>query len=280
MKKPSSIALTLALPVLISPSVLGQLKIVYGNNAGFGPDIVEKFDVSSNPASLLDTFSPSGGNGRGVVVVGDVAYTTVVGDPHIYKTDVNTHASLGSILTGAASMSTIAWDGSHFWTTDYTGSNRGFRIDTSGTIVKTVTFANATGFMDGMEYFNGKLIVNRTDGGFGGPIKYDIYDTDGNLLDDDFLTAPNGTGIAFDGTNFLVSNIYGNEIGKYDGTTGAFIESISLPGSHLIEDLSVNYEERPDTGGGGVVPEASTVVSAFALTGLIGTVVWRRARSR
>ena len=47
-----------------------------------------------------------------------------------------------------------------FWTTDYTGPTKGYRIDTSGTTIKTINLPLASGFMDGMEYFNGKLIVN------------------------------------------------------------------------------------------------------------------------
>ena len=202
--------------------------IVYGNNASFGGDYVEKFDLTNG--AKLNMFHPSTGNGRGVVVVGNVIYSTVAFDPHIYKTDATTGLSLGSILTTNASMSTIAWDGSTFWTTDYSGTNRGFQIDaTTGANIKTVTFGLAHDYMDGMEYFNGKLIVNRDDAGY----NYDIYDTNGNVLTTNFISTDyRATGIAFDGTNFWVSDIFSNKIHEYDGTLGTEIAAglITLAG--------------------------------------------------
>src|SRR5690349_4281598 len=87
-------------------------RIIYGNNAGFSPDIVNKVDLDSG--LNLQSYTPSSGNGRGVVVVGNVLYSTAVNDPHIYKTDATTGASLGSILTDQVSLSTLAWDGTHF----------------------------------------------------------------------------------------------------------------------------------------------------------------------
>lgn len=232
--------------------------LVYGNNAGSAGIFKMDVNLTTGVGTVIQTFAnPSGGNGRGVVVVGNTIYSTVVSDSKIYKTDATTGASLGFIQTAVASMSTIGFDGTNFWTTDYAGSNQGYKISfTTGAVLQTVNFSQATGYMDGMEFFNGKLIVNNTDGGFGGTIRYSIYDLNGTLLTPNFINAPNGTGIAFDGTNFLVSNVFAGgsqQIGYYDGTTGAFIKNITITNgaSWLAEDLSVDYSTRVDTGGGG-----------------------------
>ena len=156
-------------------------------------------------------------------------------------------------------MSTLAWDGSTFWTSDYTGNNNAYQIDINGNTLKTIQLSFAGNNYDGMEYFNGKLIANRGDAATG---PYDVYDLDGNLLQAAFITTTgSSTGIAFDGTYFYTSNIFAGTLSQWDGTTGAFIADIALSGngySFLIEDLSVDYAQRPDTGN--PVPEPATLL--------------------
>jgi hypothetical protein len=126
--------------------------------------------------------------------------------------------------------------------------------------------------MDGMEYFNGKLIVNRTDAcGV-----YDVYDwmvtSFGELH---YGHERHWYRLRWE--NFLVSDIYGNRLSVFDGSTGAFIKFITLDGTasnggfgRLIEDLSVDYAQRPDTGGGnGTVPEPASVLLLSGLGGLL-----------
>ena len=267
----AALAFTTALTLTPSSALAN---ILYGNSAG------------SNAIHLIDPltgveiarFTPNSGNGRAVVTVGNTIYYTVVGDPHIYELNATTGAPTGSILTQNASMSTLAWDGSHFWTADYSGTNHAFEIDPlTGSNIKTITLANASGNMDGLEYFNGKLIGNRCDACG----TYDIYDLDGNVLTSAFITAPSSaTGIAFDGTNFLVSNIFNSSIGVYSGTTGQLLNTVNLTsqfGSFLIEDLSVDYSQRVDTGGGGV-PEPSTWAMMLVGFGAIGMTFRKRNR--
>jgi len=255
---------------------------IFGNSATFGPDLVHEFNISGGSGTLVQNFNVSTGNGRGVVVVGNTIYSTESGPSgnpfggsnKIYMTDRTTGLSLGSITvsglpTGAA-MSTLAWDGTHFWTSEYLGGNHAYRIDTSGTIVKTITLGLASTNMDGMEYFNGKLISNRFDGGIGGLNTYDIYDLDGNVLQANFIQAINSTGIAFDGTDFFVSNIFNNTLSQWNGTTGAFIGNVSLLGNFQVEDLSIDYSLRPDTGGT-PVPEPSTIILlSLGLASVVG----------
>jgi len=218
---------------------------IYGDSASSGNNPIHIIDSATGVEAQRWIGQPNG-NGRGVVVVGDTIYYTVVGDPNIYLMNLNTGVTFDSILTQNASMSTIAYDGQYFWTSDYSGTNQAFQIDpTTGLNVKTITLSNASGNMDGMEYFEGKLIANRSDTGFA----YDIYDLDGNLLTADFITTQHAsTGIAYDGTDFYVSDIFNAAIDIYDGTTGAYKSTLNLTGngSFLIEDLSVDYAERPD----------------------------------
>jgi glutamine cyclotransferase len=262
---------------------------IYGNSASFGNNPLHFIDSNTGVEQQRFTGQPSG-NGRGVVTVGNKIYYTVVNDPKIYIMDKTTGLTTGSILTQNQSMSTLAWDGKYFWTADYSGTNRAFQIDpVTGNNIKTINLANASNFMDGLEYFNGKLIGNRCDGAFGGNCGiYDVYDLNGNLLQSAFITstAPSqkSTGIAFDGTNFLLSNINNNSIGLYDGSSGAFIKNINLTsqqGSFLIEDISVDYADRPDTGGGGEnVPEPTTMLGLLAFGSLGASSLKRKEKQQ
>jgi hypothetical protein len=247
---------------------------VYGNSASSGNNPIHIINAATGVESQRFTGQP-GGNGRGVVTVGDTLYYTVVSDPHIYSINRNTGAPIGSLLTSNASMSTLAWDGSHFWTADYSGTNKAFRIDaTTGLNVKTISLEGAQNFMDGLEWYNGKLIGNRCDACG----TYDIWDLDGKRLVTGFITAPSSaTGIAYDGTNFLVSNIFNSSIGVYDFTSGALLNTVHLTGSmggFLIEDLSIDYAARPDTGGG--IPEPATWATMILGFGAIGSLMRRR----
>lgn len=252
---------------------------LWGNSAqSTAPANIESFNKTTG-VRTAQFAGAARGNGRGIVVVGNVVYYTMVGDPVIYRMDAFTGAPLGGITTSIASMSTIAWDGTAFWTSDYSGTNRAFRVSTTGTTLKTINLSLASTNMDGMEYFNGKLISNRSDGGS----VYDIYDLDGNVLNPSFITTTGfSTGIAYDGTNFFVSRAFASSVDVFDGTTGAFITNrvLTPQSGRTIEDLSVDYNERLDTGPGPgtTVPEPSTWV-LFG-TGLltIGGIAARRRR--
>lgn len=253
-------------------------KILWGNNAQSSlPATIESFDKTTGVRT--NQFAGAPGNGRGVVVVGNTVYYTVVNDNNIYMMNATTGAAMGSISTAVASMSTIAWDGSQFWTTDYSGTNGAFRINTSGVVTSSITLAAANNYMDGMEYFNGKLIANRDDAGG----IYDVYDLTGTLLTAGFInTGDAGTGIAYDGTNFYVSKIFADAVGVYDGTTGAFIQDIALMpaddvpyGQRLIEDLSFDYQLRPDTTS---TPEPASMILLGTGLMVVGFVTTARRR--
>lgn len=260
----------------------GQANKLYGNSAG--SNRIDTIDPQTG--ALLQSCSPGKGNGRGIVVVGNVAYFTVADSNNIYMMDINTCADLGVAFSvpGVTGLSTIAFDGTNFWVGDYSGPNKAYYFSPTGTLLNTVTLANCTSYCDGLEFFNGKLISNRGDA-VNAP--YDVYDTNGNLLQPAFITPGfQATGIAFDGTNFYVSDIFNSQVGVFDGNTGAYIKTVTLTGGSgfLIEDLSFDYQERPDTGGGGQAIGAPTLgqgglaVLCLAMVGGGARIVRRRRR--
>ena len=213
--------------LICAPSI--RATIVYGNGATFGTDDVYKWDVdiAAGTSTMLRTYTDvglqPGGNGRGVVIVGNTMYTTDAGssfggDNNIYMTDVTTGARLGSFATnisGSVNLSTLAWDGSQFWSSQYIGGGNAYRFGLDGVVTQTIALG-AYDAKDGMEWFNGKLIANRGDAE--GP--YDVYDLSGNLLSAAFLnTVPfqSSTGIAFDGTYFLTVENF-NSLDVWDST--------------------------------------------------------------
>lgn len=242
------------LALLLSAISLGAdaQNLIYGDSAGSN-----RIDViNRDTGALIRSCNPAKGNGRGMVVVGNIAYFTVADNGNVFKIDINTCADLGIAFTvaGASGLSTIAYDGTNFWIGDYSGTNKAYYYSPTGTLIKTITLANCTSFCDGLEFFNGKLISNRGDAV--GP--YDVYDTNGTLLTPAFINfSADTTGIAYDGTYFYVSLVHGSKIKVFDGTTGAFVRDMPLTNGSgfLIEDLSTDYAQRQDTGGNPPPPQ-------------------------
>lgn len=245
--------------VTLAMADVGMAAELWSNNAG--TPLVQSFDTTTG--ARIDNFNGGGGNGRGIVVVGDVFYTTEAGAGTVRKFNSTTGAFISSCnVAGAGGISTIGFDGDNFWTSDYTGTNRAFKIDTNCNVLKTITLSKSQGFYDGLEFFNGKLIANRFDGGISGGNQYSVYDLDGNLLQENFIDTTgrgNGTGIAFNGTDFYISDIFNGRATIWDGVTGAFKGALTLLNSqNVIEDLSFDYQQRGDTcrvNCGGNVPE-------------------------
>lgn len=254
--------------------------IVYGNNASFGADVITAVDISTGQV-VQEFNAPVSGNGRGIAVVGTTIYYTNAGSGLIYKTDTVTHADGGIFAdTGAGSsgIATVAYDGTNFYATGYSGNNTTKVYDANGTLLRTQSgLGNGR---DGFEVANSFIIANRGDAE--GP--YDKYNLDGTLVSQDFLVDPNTTqttGVTFDGTDYYVSEIYNNAIAVFD-SNGTYLNRVTLSTTgHLLEDLSAlgNVPNNPpvtppDTG----VPEPATL--ALMLGGLaVAGITSRRSRA-
>jgi|SRR5690242_13506005 len=252
--------------------------IIYANNAG-SPHI-DVIDGATMAVTRDFTINGGSGNGRGVVVVGNTLYFTLANSGTVFTHDLVTNAEgVAFSVAGATGLSTIAFDGSDFWIGDYSGTNQAYHYTPTGTLLSTIHLSNCTSFCDGLEFFlqggQGRLISNRGDSIVA---PYDVYDTSGNLIQAAFITTTFGnTGIAFDGTNFRVSNRVNQSIATYDGTTGALISDVKITGTTFglnVEDLSVDYSlVLPPSG----VPEVGSV--SMLSIGLIGLLYLIRRKS-
>lgn len=199
--------------------------IIFANNyqftGGTGADYIWRIDVTTGDTITNQYAVPVGAqggfNGRGVVDVNDILYITTAGSGKVLAFNTSTSAlSTAFTVAGSSGLSSISFDGTNFWVGDYSGTNHAYLYSPSGTLLRTISLANCTGFCDGLTYIpvnGGELISNRTDG-FNQDSIYDIYSaTTGALLVSGFInTTPlsgmgcgHTTGIAWDGTNYFVS---------------------------------------------------------------------------
>jgi hypothetical protein len=273
--------------VTASVSALAD-NFVYGNNASSGAPYV--FQIDKTTGAVTNTYSGlSGDNGRGVVVVGTTMYYTAASSNAVYSYNLATKTDNGVLFTvaGSTALSTIAYDGTNFWIGDYSGSDHAYLYSPTGTLLKTVSLSLCTGHCDGLEYFvmngTGYLISNEADGSVD---NYDLYDTNGNLIQADYINAAakglGTTGIAFDGTDFFTSNIFNSSLNEWT-ESGTFVKTIPLTGGgnfgFLIEDLSADYSQV--LGPPPAVPEPSTfVLVGSSMLGLAGAVKRRLTRSK
>jgi hypothetical protein len=231
-----------------TPSQAAPLE-VWGNSAG-STNAIEGFNEATG--ALMDQFvgNPAG-NGRGIVTIGNTLYYTIVGNGTIFALNKTTGAPMpgSDLATGQASLATIAYDPFNgpgegttkggFWLGDYSGTNHAYFFDLgTSSITHTISLNSCTSFCDGLEFFvdgqgNHRLISNEYDGGLGGANTYDVYSiTGGAPVTPGFIKGNNAagnTGIAFDGTDFFISNIFSNTLSEYS-SSGVYIGDITLGG--------------------------------------------------
>jgi hypothetical protein len=280
LKRNIGIAAVLAASICTGPvAYASPVTTIWGDSAGSGAPLLQEWDLSGN---LLDSISaPLGQNGRGVVQVGNVLYYTSATTNGVYGYNFVTNTNLGTIFSvpGASGLATMAYNGTNFFIGDYSGTNNVYEYSPTGTLLATIPLSNCSSFCDGLEFANGNLISNRFDGGIGGANTYDVYSLTGALLTAGFITGHNtsgNTGIAFDGTNYYVSNIFANTISVYD-SAGNWLRDITLQtggDGTLVEDLSVNYEAVLNP-----TPLPGTIPLFAGGLGVMGWLAGRRKRN-
>ena len=156
----------LCLVTLASLPSFAASQFLYADNASFGVPYVYQIDPSTG--AILNTYTNlQGFNGRGVIDVNNILYYTDASDGNVYKYDLAKQAQLGIAFTvgGASGLASITYDGTNFWIGDYSGSNHAFLYSPTGTLLKTITLSNCTGFCDGLTFFKsggvGYLLSNR-----------------------------------------------------------------------------------------------------------------------
>ena len=197
--------------------------------------------IDGDTGLVVDSFALA--NAASIAVVGNTGYYTQLFDANVYSVNMTTHVLNGvAFNTGLANYmnSITVTSNQHLWF-GHGGSgtdNVLQEFDTAGTLLGTHDFPTASaGYRDGLVIVGGFAIANRGDQQ--GPYdKYAIPGGNAALTVDtlSFITAFGGNnGIAFNGTNYYVSNEQTHIVSKYD-VNGGFVSQANLAANSRYEN--------------------------------------------
>ena len=235
---------------------------VWAFNASNGNPHIQAYDLDTG-AAIADFPAPNNdalrgrANGRGIAVVGTTIYYSLADSPNVYVTDTAGQADRIAFVTPLSpGINSLAWDGTSLWLvasqpTDPTKPADGkvYQYSPTGTLLKTLAIqrpVNSNLAPNGIEVTPAGLMVNQ------GSVPYDVYDINtGRLLQPGLITATfRTTGVAFDGTNYIVCDVFHDALAVYNAA-GTFLRSVVLTGSSIpfgIVDLAVVPSGPPATG--------------------------------
>lgn len=228
--------------------------VVWANNASLGNPHIQAFDLGTG-AAKADFLAPNPdahkakANGRGIAVMGTKIYYSLANSGSVYLTDTVTHADGGvAFTTGLPGIAGLSWDGAALWVLPYVNldanipsSQNVYSYSLNGTLLNTVRltpliFPNPAVPRDGLAVTPTGFLIDR-----GASVPYDLFDRSGNVVSLYLIVSPlRSTGVAFDGQQFIVSDVITQQISMYD-LSGMFLSTTSLSGAPIpfgLEGLS------------------------------------------
>lgn len=241
--------------------------------------------LNGDTGAVVDSFVvPFGaGSAASIAVVGNTGYYTLLGDDNVHTVDMTSHIYGGvAFNTGDSSlMNGITVDSAGNLWFAHGGASALQEFNTSGTLLSTHGFPDSAFFFrDGSVVFGGFVVANRGDQQ--GP--YDKYAIPAGVNDpltyinQPFIVDPvqdsGNNGIAFNGTNFYISNEQLHQVCKYS-SSGVFASCAPLAENSRYENWTFASQDIDPPGGS--VPEPGSL--ALIGIGIIGLMAARRSKA-